>query len=115
MSTIAKPQQTPAPAPRPVTSNRPLSGVRPEREQSFLFDKENYMWMIGGVVLIFLGLILLSGGKSADPHQFNYAEIYSFRRLTLAPLVMLLGFGVEVYAIMKKPKETAQPARNENS
>ncbi|WP_276133347.1 DUF3098 domain-containing protein [Polluticoccus soli] len=71
--------------------------------QTFLFDKSNYMWMIGGVALILLGFLLMSGGKSPDPHQFNYDEIYSFRRITLAPLLILIGFGVEVYAIMKKP------------
>lgn len=74
--------------------------------QTFLFDKENYMWMIGGIVLILVGFMLMAGGKSANPHEFNYAEIYSFRRITLAPIIVLFGFGIEIYAIMKKPKET---------
>ncbi len=82
------------------------SAFEPNGDKTFLFDKENYMWMIGGIVLILIGLVLMSGGKSPDPHQFNYDEIYSFRRITLAPLVLLLGFGIEIYAIMKKPKET---------
>ncbi len=69
------------------------------------------MWMIGGIVLIFLGFMLMSGGKSPDPHKFNYEEIYSFRRITLAPIVILLGFGIEAYAIMKKPKD----ARSDNN
>ena len=64
------------------------------------------MWMIGGVALIFIGFLLMSGGKSANPHEFHYEEIYSFRRITVAPIVILLGFFIEVYAIMKKPKET---------
>jgi len=64
--------------------------------------------MIGGVVLILIGFMLMSGGKSPDPHKFLYDEIYSFRRITLAPIVILLGFAVEVYAIMKKPEEVAQ-------
>ena len=71
----------------------------------FLFDKSNYMWMIGGVVLILIGFVLMAGGKSADPHQFNYKEIYSAQRITVAPLLILLGFAIEVYAIMKKPVE----------
>lgn len=75
----------------------------PSRE--FLFDRSNYMWMIGGIVLILIGFALMAGGKSPDPHKFNYDEIFSFRRITLAPLICLLGFGIEVYAIMKKPKE----------
>ena len=95
-----KTQQTTAAAKKPGTGNMP------QRESYFLFDKENYMWMIGGVALIFIGFMLMSGGKSANPHEFHYEEIYSFRRITLAPIVILLGFAVEVYAIMKKPKDT---------
>lgn len=88
-----------------TTGRKPGNSFLPKGDQTFLFDKENYMWMIGGIVLILLGFVLLAGGKSPDPHAFNYDEIYSFRRITLAPLVMLLGFGIEIYAIMKKPKE----------
>jgi hypothetical protein len=72
--------------------------------QTFLFDRENYMWMLGGIALILIGFALMAGGKSPNPHEFLYKEIYSFRRITLAPIVVLLGFGIEVYAIMKKPK-----------
>jgi hypothetical protein len=99
MSTLSKntPPKLPVTEPKKATATT---------QQSFLFDKDNYMWMIGGLVLIFLGLFLMSGGKSANPNEFNYAEIYSFRRITLAPVLMMIGFGVEVYAIMKKPKET---------
>lgn len=103
MSTTTKPQQPLRPTPRP-TSTASKTARKPEAQQVFLFDKENYMWMIGGVALILIGFMLLSGGKSPDPHQFNYEEIYSFRRITLSPLVIMLGFVIEVYAIMKKPK-----------
>ena len=75
----------------------------PKGNQVFLFDKSNYMWMIGGVALMFLGLVLMAGGKSPDPHQFNYDEVYSFRRITLAPIIIVIGMIVEIYAIMKKP------------
>lgn len=104
MSTLTKPQQANNPAPRPTSK----TAGRPQGDQTLLFDKENYVWMIGGVVLIFIGFMLLSGGKSPDPHKFNYDEIYSFRRITLAPIVLLLGFVIEVYAIMKKPKDAEQ-------
>jgi len=87
------------------TTNNTKKATEPRGNQTFLFDKSNYTWMLGGLALILLGFILMSGGKSTDPHQFNYDEIYSFRRITLAPILILLGFGVEVYAIMKKPKE----------
>lgn len=103
MSTAAKPQQPAPAAPKPAAKP-----AKPQTEQTFLFDKENYMWMIIGLVLIFVGFMLMSGGKSPDPHKFNYEEIYSFRRITLSPIVILLGFAVEIYAIMKKPKETDQ-------
>ena len=104
MSTVVKPQQ-PAQPPRPATPTprKPLVASRPQ--QAFLFDKENYILMIAGVALIFIGFMLMSGGKSPDPTKFNYDEIYSFRRITLAPITVLLGCVVEVFAIMKKPKE----------
>ena len=75
----------------------------PRGNQVFLLDKGNYMWMIIGVVLILISLFLMAGGKSEDPNQFNYDELYSFRRITLAPIIMMIGFAIEVYAIMKKP------------
>ena len=80
--------------------------LTPKGNQTFLFDKGNYMWVIGGVVLIIIGFILMAGGKSEDPNKFNYEEIYSARRITIAPLLILIGFAVEIYAIMKKPADT---------
>ena len=108
MSTVQKPQQpaTPPPTPRPAAPKSSYAPAPKKEYQAFLFDNENYMWMIGGVALIFIGFLLMSGGKSANPHEFHYEEIYSFRRITVAPIVILLGFFIEVYAIMKKPKET---------
>lgn len=73
-------------------------------KQDFLFDKSNYKWMLIGIAFILLGLVLMAGGKSPDPHKFNYEEVYSFRRITLAPILILLGLAVEVYAIIKKDK-----------
>ena len=107
MSTVAKPQQAANPAPKPAAASvkKPSKTTFPKSEQAFLFDRENYMWMIGGLVLILIGFMLMAGGKSPDPHKFNYDEIYSFRRITLAPIVVLAGFVIEVFAIMKKPKD----------
>ena len=82
------------------------SGV-PRGNQTFLFDNRNYMWMGIGLLCILIGFFLLSGGKSPDPHQFNYKEIYSFRRVTLAPIVIMIGFGIEAYAIMLKRKSNS--------
>ncbi len=71
---------------------------------AFLFDKTNYYIMLAGVVLIVLGFFLMAGGKSTDPNVFNEEEIYSFRRITLAPILIVAGFVVEIVAIMRKPK-----------
>ena len=70
-----------------------------------LFGKENYMWMLTGLVVLALGFFLMAGGKSPDPTKFNDNEIYSFTRITLAPFLIIIGFVIEIFAIMKKPKE----------
>lgn len=67
-----------------------------------LFGKQNYLWMAIGIVIILAGFLLMAGGKSDDPKVFNEQEIYGFRRITLAPILIILGLLVEVYAIMKK-------------
>jgi hypothetical protein len=69
-----------------------------------LFGKENYTWIIAGLAVITLGLILMVGGKSDDPNVFNSKEVYSFRRITLAPIMILIGLAMEVVAIFRKPK-----------
>lgn len=71
-----------------------------------LFTKDNYMWMIAGIIVVALGIILMAGGKSDDPNIFKENEVYSVRRITIAPILILLGLGVEVYAIFKKPKNS---------
>lgn len=67
-----------------------------------LFGKTNYLLMALGAVVIAAGMLLMAGGKSTDPNQFNYASIYSTVRVTIAPILILLGLGIEVYAIFKK-------------
>ena len=70
-----------------------------------LFDKENFKWMLIGIVVIIIGYFLMSGGNSDNPDVFNGKEIYSFRRITLAPFLIVLGFVIEIFAIMKKSKK----------
>ena len=65
--------------------------------------RKNYLFMLIGLGIIILGFILMSGGGSDDPNVFNEA-MFNFRRITLAPILVLAGFGFEIYAIMKKPK-----------
>lgn len=72
-----------------------------------LFTKENYLLMLVGGVIILLGIFLMVGGKSADPNVFNKAEVYSKTRITVAPILILLGLCVEIYAIFKKGKTTS--------
>ncbi len=76
-----------------------------QKKIATIFTKENYMWMAIGAAVIILGFLLMIGGKSADPNVFNKDEVYSFRRITLAPILIIAGLVMEVYAIMKKPKD----------
>jgi len=69
---------------------------------SFIFKKKNYKVMLIGLGVIALGFILMSGGGSEDPNVFN-PEIYNWRRIRLAPALVLIGFGIEVYAILLNP------------
>ncbi|HEX7583819.1 MAG TPA: DUF3098 domain-containing protein [Prolixibacteraceae bacterium] len=69
----------------------------------FALGKENLKLMVIGFLIIVFGFLLMTGGKSPDTKIFN-PEIFSFRRITLAPVVVLFGFLFEIYAIMKKPK-----------
>ncbi|HET6254205.1 MAG TPA: DUF3098 domain-containing protein [Puia sp.] len=73
-----------------------------------LFGKENYRWMLIGIALVALGLILMAGGKSPDPNVFNKDEVYSVRRITIAPILILAGFVVEIFAIFRKDKPNTQ-------
>ena len=75
--------------------------------QKEIFGKKNYQIMFIGLGIIALGFILMAGGGSDDPNVFN-PEIYNFRRIRLAPTLVLIGFGVQIYAILftkKKKKE----------
>ena len=71
---------------------------------SSLFDKQNMWLMLMGVVVIAIGMLLMVGGKSKDPNTFNYDEVYSTLRISVAPVLIIIGLGIEIYAIFKKPK-----------
>ena len=75
-----------------------------KKKKTFLFDKSNYKYVIIGILFILLGFILMSGGGSDNPNVFS-EEIYSFRRIRIAPALILIGFGIQVYAILKSPKK----------
>ncbi len=73
-----------------------------EIASGFIFGKKNYKFMLIGIAVIALGFILMTGGGSDDPNVFN-PEIYNFRRIRLAPALVLLGFAIQVYAILLNP------------
>lgn len=73
-------------------------------ESKFAIGKKNYKLLLIGFGIIVLGFLLMIGGGSKDPNVFSN-EIFSFRRITLAPIIILFGFAFEIYAIMKKPSE----------
>jgi len=79
-----------------------------EIKTHFLFEKVNYKILLIGIAVIALGFILMSGGGSDNPNVFS-EDIFSFRRIRLAPTVVLIGFGITIYAILKNP---APPAVN---
>ncbi|TAI47932.1 DUF3098 domain-containing protein [Flagellimonas allohymeniacidonis] len=75
---------------------------KPTKE--FIFQKRNYLFLFIGLAFIALGFILMSGGGSDDPNVFN-PDIYSFRRIRLAPTLVLIGLGIQVYAILLNPNK----------
>jgi hypothetical protein len=72
---------------------------------NFALGRENYKLLVIGFAIIVIGFLLMLGGKSVSPDKFSN-NIFSFRRITLAPIVVLAGFVFEIWAIMKKPKDT---------
>lgn len=75
-----------------------------QEKQEFLFEKVNYKILLIGIGVIALGFILMSGGGSDDPNVFNEA-VFNFQRIRIAPTLVLIGFGITIYSILKKPKK----------
>jgi len=82
-----------------MSEKKPVS-----RTNNSLFGRENYIWIIAGIVVMAIGILLMAGGNSGDPNVFNENEVYSTRRITIAPILILLGLSIEVFAIFRKPK-----------
>lgn len=87
---------------KPTTSKVRSAQPRRVQEVTLLFKKQNYMLMGGGVILIALGFLLMGGGSMPSPDVWDENLIYSFRRITLAPVVILAGLALEIVAIFKK-------------
>jgi hypothetical protein len=77
-------------------------------QSNFAMPKENYVLLLIGFIIIILGFTLMIGGKSDNPNVFNGEKIFSFRRITLAPIIVLAGFVFEMWAIMRKPSKTEE-------
>ena len=73
-----------------------------------MFSKENYLWMAAGVVVIAIGMFLMSGGRSnVNPAVFDEKAVYSFTRITVAPIMILAGLVIEIFAIFRNPKRSS--------
>ena len=85
----------------------PVKNKKETKEISFALGRENYNLLIIGFIIIIIGFLLMIGGKSEDPSVFN-PKVFSFTRITLAPVIVLFGFVFEIWAIMKKPKDNEE-------
>ncbi len=83
-----------------------------QQGDALLFDRKKYTWLIIGLVVTALGFLLMIGGSSEDPAEFSDA-IFNFRRLTLAPLLVLAGYAIQIYAIMKKTSNLSEKEKQE--
>lgn len=94
-------------AKKPVSSAAATAAKRSSRKQKgpareLTFGRDTYIWMGGGFALMVIGMLLMTGGENPDPNVWDEDVIYSFRRITLAPIVILGGIGAVIYAILKK-------------
>lgn len=83
----------------PNKSTKPTQGFH----GGSLFERENIWWMLGGAIVMILGFLLMAGGRSEDPNVFNPNEVYSTTRITIAPILILIGLVIEIFAIFRNP------------
>jgi uncharacterized membrane protein len=88
-----------------MAEKKSSSAVSKDTKTHSIFEKENYLWMLGGILIMAIGFFLMAGGKSGDPNQFHPEEVYSTRRITIAPILILAGLVLEIFAIFRKPKK----------
>lgn len=79
--------------------------AKPSEQTNIVLGRSNYYLMILGLVVIIIGFILMSGGKSTDPNVFNADEVYSTQRIVVAPIIVILGFVIEIVAVFYKSKK----------
>lgn len=101
-------QPAPAARPNPAKPATTTAVKTPARKEDAgrIFEKENFKWMLIGVAVMALGFILMAGGHSDDPNVFNTKEVYGFVRITVAPIVILAGLVIEIFALFRQPKHS---------
>ncbi|MBE0639136.1 MAG: DUF3098 domain-containing protein [Bacteroidales bacterium] len=93
---------------KPTLIKKKVNTAAPAKEiagAGFVFDKENYRLLLIAIGFIVVGFILMIGGRSDSPDFFNY-EMFNFQRLTLSPILLITGYVIGIFAIMKRPKKT---------
>ncbi len=90
--------------PKKITTTDKTVLAKKASVENILFTKENYKWMVIGLVVMALGFFVMAGGKSVNPSVFNDKDVYSPMRITIAPILIVVGLVLEIFAIMKKPK-----------
>jgi thiosulfate reductase cytochrome b subunit len=111
-------RQQPAPAaakkaaPAPVRRTEKKENIFSAGKHEFIFGRQNFIYMGIGLGLVILGLITMSGGAMPDPNKWEPGRIYSFRRITLAPMMMVAGFIVVIVGIFKQEKQPMAPVAN---
>ncbi len=78
-----------------------------EKASPSIFNKENYKWMLLGIIVMAVGMLLMAGGKNTDPSVFDKSKVYSATRITIAPLLILAGLAIEIFAIFRSPKSVS--------
>lgn len=81
--------------------------MKKKTEMVLLFDRTKYTWLIAGLVVTAVGFLLMIGGEGAQPESFS-EDIFSFRRMTLAPILVLAGYVMQIFAILKKSTNNAE-------
>lgn len=88
----------------PTSSKIKNADIKKQPPHVPLFHNDNYRWMGIGAAVIIIGMLLMAGGKNPNPNQFDYKLVYSTTRITIAPILILAGLMIEIFAIFKKPK-----------
>ncbi len=102
-------------APAPVRRTEKSDGIFTTGSRDFIFGQQNFIYMGIGLALILVGLAAMTGGAMPDPNKWEPERIYSFRRITLAPILMVAGFITVILGIFKKTEPTAAPSMPDDS